>query len=146
MEAQEFKKAIQEDHSNDIYKEMNVAGLKSLYIRSHKEYELFRTMVNALSYDQEKLSDDYAKHFKKKLKLRIRNIEDTIDIHLNLIGGLEKFMDKSYLFKLKVLELNEEKIQLKDEKCLRLIDFTQSYYIYDSMDYAKPKAILERID
>jgi len=116
---------------------MTIRGPKSIYIRSNKEYELFRTMVNALSYDQEKLSDEYAKYFKKKLRFRIRNIEDTIDIHLNLIGGLEKFMDKSYLYKLKVLELNEEKISLKDPKCMRMVDLMQSYYIYDSIDYKK---------
>lgn len=135
-----------EDSSNDIFKEMNIRGLRSLYIRSHKEFEFFRTMVNALSYDQEKLSDDYAKHFKKKLKMRIANLEDTIDVHLNLIGGLEKYMDKSYLYKLKVLELNEDKIRLRDEKCLRLVDFSQSYYIYDSNNYRRQKAVLERID
>ena len=67
MEAQQFRAAVQEDSSNDIYKEMTIRGLKSIYIRSNKEYELFRTMVNALSYDQEKLSDEYAKYFKKKL-------------------------------------------------------------------------------
>jgi len=51
---------IAEDFSDDIVKEMNIRFLKSLYIRSHKEYELFRTMVNAISYDQEKLNDDDA--------------------------------------------------------------------------------------
>ena len=101
---------------------MNIFGLRSLYIRSHKEFEFFRTMVNALSYDQEKLSDDYAKHFKKKLKKRIANIEDIIDIHLNHIGALEKYMDKSYLYKLKVLELNEDHICRGDGNSLRLID------------------------
>lgn len=50
-------------------------------------------MFNAISYDQEKLNDEYAKHFKKKLKNRINNIEDTIDVHCNLIGGLERWMD-----------------------------------------------------
>jgi hypothetical protein len=78
--------------------------------------------------------------------MRIANLEDTIDVHLNLIGGLEKYMDKSYLYKLKVLELNEDKIRLRDEKCLRLVDFSQSYYIYDSNNYRRQKAVLERID
>jgi len=103
---------------------MNVHFLRSLYIRSKKEFELFRTMFNALSYDQSKLSDDEAKIFKKKLKNRILNIEDTIDVHLNLIGGLEKFMDRNYLYKLAVLDANEEKIGLKDERCMRLVDLT----------------------
>jgi hypothetical protein len=37
-------------------------------------------------------------------------IEDTIDIHLNLIQGLERFMDRSYMYKLQVLEANEHLI------------------------------------
>lgn len=52
-------------HSNDYYKELNIKYLKSLYIRSKKEFELFRTMFNAGSYDKEKLTDDEAKYFKK---------------------------------------------------------------------------------
>ena len=48
---------IAEDFSDDIVKELNIRFLRTLYIRCHKEYELFRTMVNAISYDQEKLSD-----------------------------------------------------------------------------------------
>lgn len=79
-------------------------------------------MLNALSYDQEILSDDDAKLFKKRLKTRLRNIEDTIDVHLNLIGGLELYMDKTYLYKLAVLEANEEKITRKCDKSLRMTD------------------------
>lgn len=60
-----------DDSSDDILKEMKIHGLKSIYIRSCKEYELFRTMVNALSYDLDKLNDEYARHFKRKLKNRI---------------------------------------------------------------------------
>jgi hypothetical protein len=45
--------------------------LRDLYIRSKKEYEYFRTMINAMSYDEEKLSDDYIKYFKKNLRMRI---------------------------------------------------------------------------
>ena len=78
---------------------------------------MYRTMVNAISYDVEKMSDDYAKLFKKNLKLRIQTIEDTIDVHLNLIGGLELYMDRSYLYKLAVLDLNEERIVSQDPKC-----------------------------
>lgn len=81
-------------------------------------------MVNALSYDQDKLSDEYARHYKRKLKTRIQSIEDTIDVHLNLINGLERFVDKSYLYKLLVLEANEEKIHAKDPKKIRMVDFT----------------------
>lgn len=51
--------------SDDIYKELNIKFLKNLYIRSTKEFELFRTMFNAISYDPSKLSDDEAKYFKK---------------------------------------------------------------------------------
>lgn len=111
-----FKQAAAEDHSDDILKELSIRYLRTLYIRCHKEFELFRTMVNAISYDQEKLSDDDAKLFKKRLKQRIRQIEDTIDVHLNLIGGLERWMDKTYLFKLAALEANEDKIALRDPK------------------------------
>jgi hypothetical protein len=110
---------------------LNIHFLKDLYIRSQKEYELFRTMVNAISYDTEKLSDEMAKQFKKCLKLRIQNIEDTIDVHLNMIGGLEKYMDKSYIYKLAVLALNEEKIVQADPRCQRLVDITQSYNVYE---------------
>jgi hypothetical protein len=60
--------------------------------------------------------------FKRRLKLRIRCIEDVVDMHLNLIGGLEKFMDRSYLFKLSVLELNEDKVIKRDSKALRMVD------------------------
>ena len=67
---------MSEDQSDDIYKELRVAYLRDLYIRSRKEFEQFRTMFNAISYDQKLLSDEYAKHFKKKLKNRINNIED----------------------------------------------------------------------
>lgn len=77
---------------------------------------MFRTMVNAISYDQEKLSDEDALQFKRRLKQRVRHVEDTIDVHLNLIGGLEKYMDRTYIYKLAVLEENEEKIPMKDKK------------------------------
>lgn len=111
-----FRAAAAEDHSDDLLKELSIRYLRTLYIRCHKEFELFRTMVNAISYDQEKLSDDDAKLFKKRLKQRIRRIEDTIDVHLNLIGGLERWMDKTYLYKLACLEANEEKIPQRDPK------------------------------
>jgi len=145
-DAKEFQQAIAEDHSNDILREMNVKALRDLYFRSQKEYEMFRTMVNVLSYDQEKLSDEYAIFFKKKLKERVNKVEDTIDIHLNLINGLERFIDKSYLYKLLVLEKNEEKILLKDPKCLRMVDIVQSFNIYDALEYQKVKKIVQRID
>jgi hypothetical protein len=74
------------------------------------------------------------------------DLEDTIDVHLNLIGGLERFMDKNYLYKLAVLDANEEKIPLKDEKSLRMLDHTQSYHIYDSVDFSKPGLHLQMID
>jgi len=116
------------DSSDDIYKEFKIPGLRDLYIRSSKEYEVFRTMINSVSYDQEKLSDDYAKHFKKKLKQRLLNIEDTIDVHLNNIGGLERFMDRSYVYKLAVLLANEEKVAKYSSRTLRMVDIVQSYH------------------
>ena len=61
-----------EDHSDDILKEIKIRFLRDMYIRAQKEFELFRTMLNAISYDQEKLSDQDAKQFKKRLKQRIR--------------------------------------------------------------------------
>ena len=131
----EMAAAAAMDNSDDIYREFNVRALRNLYIRAQKEFELFRTMFNAISYDQEKLTDDYAKEFKKRLKQRILDLEDTIDVHLNLIGGLERFMDKNYLYKLAVLDCNEEKIPMKDELSMRLIDITQSYQIYDSLEF-----------
>jgi hypothetical protein len=120
----EYQAAIAEDFSADILKELKISFLKTLYIRAQKEFELFRTMVNAISYDQEKLSDDEAKHFKKRLKQRIRAIEDTVDLHLNLIGGLETYMEQSYMYKLLLLELNELKIKAKDPKVIRCVDVT----------------------
>ena len=125
---------------------MKIKDLKNLYLRSKKEYEQFRTMINALSYDQEKLPDDYAKYFKKRLKQRIENLEDTIDVHLNLISGLEKYMERTYIYKLCLLDLNEEKIIRADDCALRMIDISQSYHLYDQLDYAKPNLILQRID
>ena len=98
--------------------------LRDLYIRSKKEYEFFRTMINAMSYDEEKLSDEYCKQFKKNLRMRIQILEDTIDVHLNIIGGLERFMDKTYLYKLAVLELNEELVKENDPRCMRLNEIT----------------------
>lgn len=69
--------------------------------------------------------------FKRRLKQRIRHVEDTIDVHLNLIGGLEKYMDRTYVYKLAVLEENEEKIPMKDKKSQRMTDLIQSYNIMD---------------
>lgn len=63
-----------------------------------------------------------------------------------LIGGLERWMDQNYMYKLAGLEANEEKIALKDAKCMRLVDVVQSYYIYDSIEFTKSKKIMERID
>jgi len=40
-----------EDHSDNIYDELRVMWLRNLYIRAHRDFELFRTLINALSYD-----------------------------------------------------------------------------------------------
>ena len=50
-----------DDHSDDIFKEMNIRSLRDLYIRSQKEFEQFRTMFNAMSYDKTKLDDEHAR-------------------------------------------------------------------------------------
>ena len=92
-------------------------------------------MVNAISYDTAKLSDSYATFMKKNLKMRIQIIEDTVDVHLNVIGGLEMYLDRSYLYKLAVLDLNEEKLKEKDPKCLRMNATTQSFYVYEQLEY-----------
>lgn len=74
-------------------------------------------MLNSISYDQEKLTDDAALIFKQKLRTRISNIEETIDIHLNSMGGLENNTDKTYIYKLAILAANEDKIKQKDPTC-----------------------------
>lgn len=66
-----YAEQVKDDFSDDFYKELNIMYLRDLYIRSKKEYEFFRTMINAMSYDEEKLSDDYCKYFKKVLRMRI---------------------------------------------------------------------------
>lgn len=120
----EYADRIKDDFSDDFYKELNIQFLRDLYIRSNKEYEFFRTMINAMSYDEEKLSDEFIKHFKKSLRRRTQIIEDTIDVHLNSIGGLERYMDKTYLYKLSVLEINEELVKDKDKRCMRMNEIT----------------------
>ena len=133
---------MREESSDDILKEFKIFGLKDFYLRACKEQELFRTMVNALSYDTEKLSDEYAGHFKKRLKNRIQALEDTIDVHLNSINGLDRFVDKSYLYKLQVLDANEEKITMKNSKLLRMVDITQSFHVYDALQFAAIKRVM----
>lgn len=134
-----YAERVKDDFSDDFYKELNIMYLRDLYIRSKKEYEFFRTMINAMSYDEEKLSDDYCKFFKKNLRMRIQIIEDTIDVHLNIIGGLERFMDKTYLYKLAVLDINEELVKDNDPRCMRLNEITQSFYIYEQREFQKAK-------
>jgi hypothetical protein len=113
---------MHEEISDDILQEMKIHGLSDLYIRAIKEQEQFRTMVNALSYNLDKLDDESARHFKRTLKHRIQTLEDTIDVHLNSINGLERFVEKNYLYKLLVLDANEEKIIMKDSGKLRMVD------------------------
>ena len=71
VEAQKFKSSGLDDHSDDFFKELSIASLKNHYVRANKEYEMFRTMLNALSYDEALLSEDQAKFFKRRLKARI---------------------------------------------------------------------------
>ena len=103
-------------------------------------------MINATSYDETMLTEDQARFFNKKLKTRIQRIEDAIDIHLNLIGGLEKYLERSYIYKLQVLLVNEDKIREKDPLAMRLVDQMQSYNMYDAEEYFKQKQILTKID
>ena len=51
IEADELKMMDAEDFSDNIFKDFKVKFLKDLYIRSQKQFELFRTMLNAISYD-----------------------------------------------------------------------------------------------
>ena len=46
-----MQEAANRDSSDDIFKEFNVKALRNLYIRANKEFENFRTMFNASSYD-----------------------------------------------------------------------------------------------
>ena len=73
-------------------------------------------------------------------------IEDTIDIHLNSIHGLERFMEKSYIYKLQVLIANIDILKANNEKIMRLDDKMQSYNIMDAEIYHKERGILNRID
>ena len=84
-EAQAFMSLAREDQSDDFYRELGIGCLKDHYLRANKEYEQFRTMANALSYDDELLTEEQCKFLKRTLKERIQMIEDTVDIHLNLI-------------------------------------------------------------
>jgi len=145
-EAQQFMALAKEDQSDDFYRELNMGSLKDHYVRVSKEYEQFRTMANALSYDDELLSEEQCKFLKKSLKERIQMIEDTVDIHLNAIQGLERFMDRSYMYKLQVLRANEDKIQAANEKSLRIREIMQSYHIYDAEYFYKEKSVLQRLD
>lgn len=60
-----MQKAAEAEQSIDIYKEYKIKFLRCLYIRAVKEFEQFRTMFNAISYDQNILKDEQAKKFKK---------------------------------------------------------------------------------
>lgn len=73
-------------------------------------------------------------------------IEDTIDIHLNLIGGLQKHLERSYIFRLEVLLSNEDLLREKDPMSLRLTDVMQSYNIFDSETYHQEKMLLNKMD
>ena len=114
-----------EDHSDDFYRELNIKSLRTHYVRAHKEYEQLRTMLNALSYDQNVLTEEQAIFLKKCFKQRIQYIEDTIDIHLNVIAGLEKYIEQTYMYKLRVLEANEVKITQKYDPAVKAVKPTK---------------------
>ena len=115
-------------------------------MRANKEYEQFRTMANALVYEEGRLSEHQAKLLKKSLKMRVEYIEDTIDIHLNVIGGLEQYLERSYMYKLRALEANGEKILQKHIRCQRLTDVAQSYNLYDAEEFHRVRPLLDRLD
>lgn len=76
--------------SFDIYREMSITSLKTYYIRSHKDFELFRTLINSYSYSDgpEIMTPELARFYKKRMRIRTQYIEDAIDLHLNAIGAL----------------------------------------------------------
>jgi hypothetical protein len=145
-EAQLFKQMVTADSSDEIYREMSIECLKDHYVRANKEFEQFRTMINALSYDEEKLSEEQAKFLKKSLKGRIQMIEDVVDIHLNQVHGLERFMEKSYMYKIEVLIANIDLLREANPRIIRLMDKMQSYNIMDAEAFHKHKNIVNRID
>jgi len=50
-------------------------------------------MINSLNYDEpHMLSEELTSYYRNNIKARIHGIEDAIDIHLNLIGGLHRFL------------------------------------------------------
>ena len=65
---------------------------------------------------------------------------------MNVIGGLEKYIEENYMYKLRVLEANEDKIQKKYARSQRMTDFTQSYNLFDAELFHKEKQILDRLD
>ena len=148
-EADKYRKTgPKEDESDDFFRELSIRSLRYHYVRANKEYEQFRTMINAQSYDESLLSESQATFYKKSLKTRVRLIEDTIDIHLKVIGGLERYIvePKGYMHKMRLLEANEEKIHKKYVYCQRMTDFMQSYNMFDSEEFHQEKQILDRLD
>ena len=65
---------------------------------------------------------------------------------MNVIGGLEKYIEENYMYKLRVLEANEERIQKKYPRSQRLTDFIQSYNLFDAEVFHKEKQVLDRLD
>ena len=79
-------------------------------------------MVNAGAYNKDDLSADLASSFKSKLKKRISHIEETVDVHLNIIGGLRRNLARPYIYKFGVLTANEHLIRQKDSSSQRMVD------------------------
>ena len=145
-EAEKFRSMMAEDASDDFYREVTIKSLKDHYVRANKEYEQFRTMANALVYEEGRLTEHQAKLLKKALKMRIQAIEDAIDIQLNGIGGLEPYLERSYMVKLRALEANGEKVLEKDPRRQRLTDVAQSYNLYDAEEFHRVRQVLDRLD
>ena len=80
------------------------------------------------------LSPDLASFYKKKLYSKIVMIQDTIDIHMHSLGIANIYLEKSYIYKLAVLEANEKRLR-EHTTSLKMSDQMQSYNIYDSEEF-----------
>ena len=77
IESAEHHSSNHLDHSDDFFKELDIPSLRSHYFRAHKDFELFRTMLNSSTHtDDAIMTEELAKFYKKKLKWRIQQIED----------------------------------------------------------------------
>ena len=50
IDQERHRKKNSEDHSDDIFREMDIESLKSHYVRANKDFEMLRTMLNSYTY------------------------------------------------------------------------------------------------